>query len=533
MTLEDSIKSNPYLGRYLQQFERETGIVPDFYEHLSLDMRYLRRPNILYPVGDPIFIHVYKPEEAALYNVVEPTLDAQELKKYGEIKGLIFSKVPYVKPYETKDEFISSLDRLYRDSIAIGPQPLLSIKRRVPIKRDQYADIGYQLGRDVIAYGRLEGILRDPYIEDIHGIGTQRLFVHHKIFGLIETNVQFGTDFELNDYLKRLSERCGRPVSDARPIIDAALPEGERINIIYSEDVSQKGASFTIRKFSEEPISFTQLVKWNTIDAREAAYLWICLENDMSVFMCGETAAGKTTTLNALLSLVPLDSKLYSVEQTPEIRAPQAAWQQLITREAGPMESRVEMFDLLKAALRSRPHYVIVGEIRGPEGAITFQAMQTGHPVLSTFHSSSVAKMIQRLTGDPINVPVRYIDNLNVALFQQMVYVGGNNERRCTAITEVLGYSATQGGVMTRNVFAWRPDTDTHDFLGSYNSFVLEGKIAPRLGYDDPTLVYRDLEERTKIVQKMVDHNIFRRNEVDQVVDAYAKGGAGALPFSI
>ncbi|WP_276968375.1 type II/IV secretion system ATPase subunit, partial [Metallibacterium scheffleri] len=238
---------------------------------------------------------------------------------------------------------------------------------------------------------------------------------------------------------ERLSERIGRPVSDKVPIVDATLPDGSRLSIVYSSDVSIRGPSFTIRKFSDIPISIIQLVKYNTMSAEEAAYLWLALEYGQSIFVCGETASGKTTVVNALVPFIRPESKIFSAEDTPEIRCPQPAWQQLVTRERGAEESRVTLFDLLKTALRSRPNYIIVGEIRGAEGSMAFQAMQTGHPVIATFHAASVKRMIQRFTGTPINIPVTFMDNLNIALIQQAVYVNGKFLRRTTSINEIEG----------------------------------------------------------------------------------------------
>ena len=189
-----------------------------------------------------------------------------------------------------------------------------------------------------------------------------------------------------------------------------------------------------------------------------AAYVWICLEYGMSVLVSGETASGKTTTLNAILPFIDHNVKIYSAEDTPEVKVSHKIWQRLVTRDSKNEDSRVEMFDLLKAALRSRPRYIIIGEIRGVEGATAFQAMQTGHPVIATFHASSIVKMIQRFTGDPINVPIRFFDNLNFALFQEVVEApGGGIARRITGVDEVIGYNKHSDGVLTRGMFEWDP----------------------------------------------------------------------------
>jgi len=253
----------------------------------------------------------------------------------------------------------------------------------------------------------------------------------------------------------------------------------------------------------------------------------------MSIFFSGETASGKTTMLNACLPFVNKKHKIYSVEDTAEVQPPQAVWQQLITREQGPPESHVDMFTLLKAALRSRPNYIIAGEIRGVEGAVAFQAMQTGHPVLATFHASAVRKMIQRLTGDPINVPVTFIDNLNIAMILQAVYRKGAFLRRCISVEEIEGYYEEAGGVVTRAVFQWDPSADVHHFRGLNDSFILENKIADRLGYEDKRQIYEDLFLRSRILLRMREEGIEEYFDVLKVIWDFQEKGLDGLPFPV
>jgi flagellar protein FlaI len=359
------------------------------------------------------------------------------------------------------------------------------------------------------------------------------IYLIHKVFGMVETNVKFESPAELDRYSKAMSERMGRPASISRPIIDGALPDGSRINIIYADDVSVQGPTFTIRKFSSNPISVAQLSNWNSISPQEAAYLWLCLENGMSVFVCGETASGKTTTLNAIFPFIRYDQKIFSAEDTLEVQPPQEVWQQLSTREFGPEESKVDTFALLRAGLRSRPNYIIVGEIRGKEGNVAFQAMQTGIPVMATFHAASVKRMIQRFTGSPINVPITSMDNLNVAVFQAGIYRAGKLIRRTLSIEEILGYSEAMGGVMTRAVFVWNPVNDKHLFRGMNNSYILEEKIAVKRGYKDKRDIYKELAMRTRIIEKMIETNMTGYKTVNDIIKAFQKEGVSGLPFTV
>ncbi|MEC9090183.1 MAG: type II/IV secretion system ATPase subunit, partial [Candidatus Thermoplasmatota archaeon] len=348
------------------------------------------------------------------------------------------------------------------------------------------------------------------------------------------SNIRFRDRDMLERYLRAMSERIGRPVSDSKPIIDGALLDGSRINIVYSDDVSMLGSSFTIRKFAEETISIIQLIKWGTLSAEVAAYIWLGLENGMSLLVSGETASGKTTTLNAILPFIDHNVKIYSAEDTPEVKVRHRLWQRLVTRDSKNEDSRVEMFDLLKAALRSRPRYIIIGEIRGAEGATAFQAMQTGHPVIATFHASSIVKMIQRFTGDPINVPMRFFDNLNFAIFQEVVEApGGGIARRITGIDEVIGYNKEADGVLTRGMFDWNPVRDKHYFRGMFQSHLMENKMAALMGFENKRDIYEEMERRTEALQRMVDNDLVHYDDVFDILDVYYQQGWEAFSKAI
>ncbi|MFW6008526.1 MAG: ATPase, T2SS/T4P/T4SS family, partial [archaeon] len=179
------------------------------------------------------------------------------------------------------------------------------------------------------------------------------------------------------------------------------------------------------------------------------------------------------------------------------------------------------------------PDYIIVGEIRGQEANITFQAMQTGHPVISTFHAGSVHSMIQRLTGDPINIPIAFIDNLNIVLIQSAVYVNGKVERRVLSITEILKYNDEVGKVLTKEVFHWENNKDKHLFRGMYNSYILEEKIAKHLGLKDSRDIYDIMKKRANIVEKLVQNKIMDYFEVVKILKKYRNEGERALPFKL
>ncbi|MCZ7392702.1 MAG: type II/IV secretion system ATPase subunit [Candidatus Methanoperedens sp.] len=529
MTLEEAVKNNPHLGKYLREFQEKNGTIPEFVPQLSRDID-KKNVNAIYPVGDPIFIHIYgTPKAPAIYYSIEPEMTEVEKSKYEEILGIILKKTPQEPAAENSEKLREHFRRLLEKITVIGEN--IRDKEKVALTEEQFKKIKYFIDRNVVGHGIIEPIIRDPYLEDINNIGKQNIFVVHKIFGMMETNIFFPSDDELDEWMRVMSERIGRPVSDFRPIADGALPDGSRINIIYSREVSRRGSSFTMRKFNAIPTSVTQLIKWGSISAEIGAYLWLCLENGMNVFVSGETASGKTTALNSILPFIDSKGKIYSVEDTAEVISPQAVWQQMITRETGPKNSQVDMFSLLKLALRSRPTYVIVGEIRGVEGAVAFQAMQAGNSVMATFHASSVKKLIQRITGDPIKVPVTFIDNLNVVLILQAVYRQGVFLRRCISVEEIEGYQEESKGVVTRAVFQYDPIHDKHHFRGLNNSYILENLVAQKLGYTDKKKIYKVLEIRAKVLEKMAELNITDYYKVKDIIWAFERNGVDGLPF--
>ena len=463
----------PHIREWVENFEAEHGSRPIYYGPLDRDAKSVSPRNLIYATRPPCFAHVYSPPEGAegagntFWYGLEPTIDEDEEDIRDQIVERLLRDAPQKERFDDDAQFIAMIHEMMDEmttttTSSLLSNPLVNQARELigmgeaPLKvtPEQLDRLKYVVVRDLVNNGPLETLLADEMLEDIHSIGLTRINMDHKVFPMLTSNIAFKDQELLTKYLRSMSERIGRPVSDSKPIVDGALLDGSRINIIYSDDVSIQGSSFTIRKFAEETISIIQLIKWKTLSAQMAAYIWLGLESGMSCLVSGETASGKTTTLNAVLPFIDHNVKIYTAEDTPEVKVAHTIWQRLITRDSKNEDSRVEMFDLLKAALRSRPRYIIIGEIRGVEGAIAFQAMQTGHPVMGTFHASNIVKLIQRFTGDPINVPARFFDNLNFAIFQEVVEApGGGIARRITGVSEVIGFDKTADGILTRNMF--------------------------------------------------------------------------------
>ena len=535
----------PHIREWVEQFEAEHGSRPIYYGPLDRDAKSVSPRTLIYAPKPPCFAHVYSPPEGAegagntFWFGLEPTITEEEDDIRDRIVERLLRDAPQKERFDNDEEFIAMIHEMMDEmttttSSSLLSNPVVNQARELigmgeaPIKvtPEQLDRLKYVVVRYLVNNGPLETLLADEMLEDIHSIGLSRINMDHKVFPMLTSNIAFKDQELLTKYLRSMSERIGRPVSDSKPIVDGALLDGSRINIIYSDDVSIQGSSFTIRKFAEETISIIQLIKWKTLSAQMAAYIWLGLESGMSMLVSGETASGKTTTLNAVLPFIDHNVKIYTAEDTPEVKVAHTIWQRLITRDSKNEDSRVEMFDLLKAALRSRPRYIIIGEIRGVEGAIAFQAMQTGHPVVGTFHASNIVKLIQRFTGDPINVPARFFDNLNFAIFQEVVEApGGGIARRITGVSEVIGFDKTADGILTRNMFEWDPVADEVYFRGMFQSDMLENKIAPRMGFRSKRDIYDELQRRTEAIQRMCDRDLTHYDDVFDLLDVYYKEG--------
>jgi len=550
----DYVKECPHLLEYLHILPVNTYGIPLFFSELKKDLRSMKNPNIIYPVNESTFVHIlqdpndvrnfYIPiEPSFLHNVnnfippielrmidmidaLEHDPSSQEERR-GVLKNMLTRVTAVRRPGEMleevsgEDESKGGLDKIkdFLNTDFTAKKKLMDRMSQVKIPQTpdgkviltpaEYKAVEYLLLRDKIDMGVLQPFLSDSNIEDITCNGVGPIFIEHKIFNGLKSVIEFTRSDELDQFVIKMAERIKRPITYRSPIVDATLLDGSRINIVYGTEVSRHGSNFTIRKVNEVPLSILNVIASNACDYYVAAYLWICIEYGMSLFVSGETASGKTTTLNAITTFIPPENKIVTIEDTPELTVPHRNW----TREVALAKGKgsgdgagVTMFDLLKAALRQRPNQIIVGEIRGEEGAVAFGAMQTGHPVMSTFHAASVEKLIQRLCGDPINIPKTYVDNLNLVVIQSAVKrPTGETVRRIISINELVGYNPETEGFAFVQMFGWDPVTDTFVWSGKGSSYLLEEKIAAMLGIPENRRaeIYLEVEKRAKILERL------------------------------
>ncbi|MEE9519392.1 MAG: type II/IV secretion system ATPase subunit, partial [bacterium] len=385
--------------------------------------------------------------------------------------------------------------------------------------RNGWNKIFYYAVKNIAGYGPLHAIMLDPNIEDISNNGLNSpVYVWHRKYESIPTNVTFLDDQTANDYIVKLAHRSSKHISSATPMFDGMLPEKHRIAATFMNEVSMKGSTFCIRKFKEDPFSITDLIEIGTIDEKIAAYFWLTLEHKMSFMIVGGTGAGKTSMLNGLLSLMSRNDKIVTVEEVPELSPPLPNWTQLQSRQSfqfgDTAASSITIFDLVKVSLRYRPDYIIVGEIRGEEAFTLFQALATGHGGLCTMHADSLNNVIKRLTSPPMNVSKVYIPLMNNALHIQRVELpkprnGLNFGRRIRTVWEIEDYE------QYREVAVWNPRTDSFDTWFE-NSILLE-RISLISGKTREALL-KELEVRRKFLHEMVENGIRDQKKVAEMI---------------
>jgi flagellar protein FlaI len=529
--LQQRAQAAPHLLHYLHLVPIKDMGVPDYFEALNRKLEDLVPRNLIYRVDDEIFVHIFSdPEDARdFYIAIEPAMLEEIQPLLEAMERRLMDYVEELSAAETNEEKAALLIRAVEECCPVSGNGVKPGAGRsnggsghvrkgrhgaasIRVTAVQQAALKYILVRNKLGMGALEPVLRDPHIEDISCSGLGPLFIEHKIFKALKSNISFETHEQLDEFVLRLAERIGKPVTYRNPIVDATLLDGSRINIVFGSDVSKQGSNFTIRKFASTPLSIIDIINSGGVDYTMAAYLSLLVGEGMNVFVSGETASGKTTLLNAIAAFVPPTAKIVSIEDTPEFQVPHPNWiREVVRGSLSDGDSSVSMFSLLKAALRQRPNLIVVGEIRGEEGAVAFQAMQTGHSVMATFHASSVEKLIQRLTGNPISVPKAYVDNLNVVIIASSVRLpSGKPGRRVLSINELVGYDKSTDSFAFVEVFRWNSSKDVFEFTGNMNSYLLENRIAPRRGIppEHKRLVYQELERRAALFERLAGQGI-------------------------
>ncbi|MDA3856501.1 MAG: type II/IV secretion system ATPase subunit [Candidatus Woesearchaeota archaeon] len=449
-------------------------------------------------------------EQKIIYHVIEPELSEEELDVIAELKKAfiyVFEKVAF-----------DNVGTNSRDIIINGTKKLCS-KYKIKLTEEQFGKVVYYLERDFLGLEMIEPMMHDQFIEDIScdGLGIP-IFINHLKYGPLEVSRKFTDLKKLNSFIVKLAQKSNQEVSLSRPILQGALTDGSRVEAIYGKEVSEKGSSFTIRKFRVEPFTPLHLMEFGTMPSFLLAYLWIAVENKKSLLISGGTATGKTTILNALSLFVPPTAKIVSIEDTPEINLPHEHWLPLISKE-GNEKGQVTMFDLLKASLRERPDYIIVGEVRGAEAAILFQGMATGHAGLGTVHADKFNDLVNRMTIAPINLPKQLLTELDIVIFMKTVKVKDNVVRRVNSVVEIVDYETKKDHFLINEFVKYVPMEDVFSY--KENSALISSLLESRGGEEDS--IWAEIEKRRRILDFMSKNKILEFREVSHIIRAYYK----------
>lgn len=450
-----------------------------------------------------------------LYEVIEPALTEDESILLEMLKS---SVVLTINQAEDK------LDR-EKDSILRSVTDDLLKTLGVNLSMESRERIHYYLRRDFIGYGAIDVMMIDPNVEDCSCDGVRiPLYIFHRKYGSIKSNVRFESDEELDSFVVWLAQRCGKHISVAEPLLDATIPDGSRLNATLGKHVTKRGSSFTIRRFKDNPFTPVDLLRFKTMSTEMMAYLWISTEFGNSMLVCGGTASGKTTTLNAVLLFIPPQMKIISIEDTRELNLPHENWIPGLTRESfgghkNASAGSVDMYDLLTAALRQRPQYLMVGEVRGKEAYVVFQAMATGTISYSTFHAEDVQAMVHRMENDPINLPRALITALDIVMLQAQVKVGTKMTRRVKSLTEIVGMDPETGELITNSVFSWNPADDSFNYSG--HSYIFE-KVRTLKNWS-PREIEREWRRRVEILEYMKKIEVTHYKQVAMIISTYYK----------
>ena len=444
-----------------------------------------------------------------LYYVVEPALTPFEKELLKELHA----RLQDVLIVEDIDKIVDK-EKVLSDKTK---ELMMNYMENVDIKT--FIKILYFIRRNYLKTGRIHPLMNDAFIEDISCNGPDvPIFLYHKNYENIETNIIFEED-ELNSFVVRLAQQCGKHISIADPMIDATMIDGSRIQMTLGKEVSTKGSTFTIRKFQEIPITPIDLINWNTFSSEIMAYFWLCIENNKSLIFAGGTASGKTSSLNAVCLFIPPKSKIVTLEDTRELKLPHPNWIAEVTRESftGGEISEIDMYELLRAALRQRPEYLLVGEVRGEEALVLFQAMSTGHTTFSTMHADSVPSVIYRLENEPINVPRTMLQALDIVSIQIQVYIGEKRVRRANVIAEITDIDPTTKQIQTTDIFVWNPVADNFEKTGE--SLVL-AEIQQRRGWNKKELD-RELKNRQTVLEYALEKGMKDHRGIIKIIQAY------------
>jgi len=469
-----------------------------------------------YPLMEPFVYARIKwddTEGQLIYNVVEPTIDENDKKLYDRVVEALLEVLDVeLSAMKITDEAIDYLEKTIKEILE---------EYEINISEKKFLRLMYYIYRNFVGLNEIEPMMNDPYIEDISCDGVNvPLFVIHRKYGSIKTNIVFKETKNLREMIVKLAERTGRFISYAEPLLDGSLPDGSRVQASFSKDITTRGPTFTIRKFVKEPISPIQLIESGTVSSDIMSYLWMAVESGASIIIGGGAGTGKTTVLNSLSMFIPHSHKIVSVEDTRELNLINENWIPAVSRTGfGKGLGEVTMFDLLKGSFRQSPDYVIVGEVRGEEAYVMFQGMAAGFPAMGTIHASRVDDIINRLKTPPINLSASLLETLDIVVIMIHARDISESARRMKEVVEIEAVDSKTGNARTNTSFSWNSSDDTFSYR-DYSWFLQE---VARLKGVSLNEVVEEMKVRKKLLEWMKKNKIKRFKEVSRMISDYYK----------
>jgi flagellar protein FlaI len=483
----------------------------------------ITRVDVTYPLIEP-FAYAkisWDPDGRKLiYRVVEPAMEGDDIgtmKKIEEaLMELIDVKMSVLKNKEEAIQYLQSKIQKVLDEM------------NIKLSSERYTKITYYLVRNFVGLNEIEPLMFDPYIEDIgcSGLDTP-IFIIHKRFGSLETSVTYTDPEVLSNFVIKVSERCGRYISYATPLLDGRLPDGSRVQASFAKDVTTKGPTFSIRKFRSNPFSPIDLIEMKTVSESMMAYLWVLIQHNVSILISGGVSTGKTSFLNAMSMFIPREEKIVSIEDTREINLPHENWIPAVSREGfgipeitGKKYGEVDLFDLLKESFRQNPDYVVVGEVRGKEAYVMFQGMASGHASIGTMHAGSVEDVMKRLQTPPIELSPSLIESLDVMIVMINAKEKGKSSRRVKEVDEIQSIDSKTGIAHAKKIFTWIPSED------SFQDVIQESTLLQKISFAEGIQLQKTISEindRKAVLFWMLRNRIMDFMQVCDLINLYYK----------
>jgi len=474
----------------------------------KIDIRY----SLISPFA---FAHIHWDPKISevVYTVEEPLMDEKEKVYYEQIRDAMRDMINFDIIVEKNNKaLIDYIDRTAK---------ILITELGINISYETYQKIFYYLARDFVGFNEVEPLFRDYFIEDIecNGLNTP-IYIVHRIYRNMKTNIIFKDVDYLASFVEKLAQRAGKYISYASPILDGSLKDGSRVNATYTKDITSRGPTFTIRKFTKTPWTPLQLIGFRTLSPEMLAYLWMLVQYKMNILIIGGTASGKTTLLNALAFFIPPEARVVSIEDTRELNLSRENWLPSVARNAIGLGrlGEINLFTLLRSSFRQNPDYVIVGEVRGKEAYVLFQGMASGHSSLSTIHAESVDTVIKRLETPPIELSPTLLNVLDCVCIMTHAMVNKQETRKLKEVTEIVNISP-EGTAITNTPFIWNPKDDRFYFKGSNKIFE---KISKRYGFSMEE-VEMEFRKRVQLIYQLYAHKIFGFKQVQDMINEYYK----------